>query len=681
MNALLNFFDRHRAGSLCIILALTMLAYSNIFTNQFVWDDPDFYKNWALLYRFDSIGTLLQGTLPVQHAGVYRPLRSAVQLVLFQLFGGTNLIGYHTVSLLIHLSSVVAVYLIIGQLTKRRVAAAVGALIFGLHPIHIEAISYITTSIDVIGVMLLLWSVYAYLRWRDPPASPTKRGEPANRRWQWLSILLGWLAFFTYEMTIVLPLLLLLIEWQRSEWSVSAAVKKIKVHWPYWLGVITILTARSLMGVGQRALTPDPSQSSLPIRLMTMGKSIVKYLYLLFAPFDLNVFHKINLTTTLAEPKALAAWLAVIGLFILTMVFIKKLRLVGFGLLWFFIAVMPVSNVIPTGIIMAEKYMYLASFGICLIWGIFIAFLLTSSKKLLPLLGVIVLVAAAGSYGAKTYARNFDWQSNQTLWQATLDKRPDYGRVYSNLGFSYYYQKDYQRALELFEKAKELEPKLPLIYHNLGNVYDELGQYDLAIENFQKALELRDFGEYYNYAETYNNMAIVYQEQNDLTRAVENFQKAIEIDPTYFRAYSNWGVINLLTEDYEQAKTNFERAIEINPRMAAAHHGLAAALVNLGDPDAALSHYQRSMALDATLVDNYNHLASIYVQQNKAAEAIDILRRGVASNPEDVGLATNLAIVLANSGQLDAAREAVKRALELDPNFQAAQQLSQQLGQ
>src|SRR3989338_2708722 len=400
MNTVLNFLNRHRAGSLCIILALTILAYSNIFTNQFVWDDPDFYKNWALLYRFDSIGTLLQGTLPVQHAGVYRPLRSAVQLVLFQLFGSTNLIGYHTVSLLIHLSSVVAVYLIIERLTNRRIAATVGALLFGLHPIHIEAISYITTSIDVIGVMLLLWSVYAYLRWRDPPASPTKRGEPANRRWQWLSILLGWLAFFTYEMTIVLPLLLLLIEWQRSEWSVSAAVKKIKVHWPYWLGVITILTARSLMGVGQRALTPDPSQSSLPIRLMTMGKSIVKYLYLLFAPFDLNVFHKINLTTTLAEPKALAAWLAVIGLFILTMVFIKKLRLVGFGLLWFFIAVMPVSNVIPTGII--------------------IAFLLTSSKKLLPLLGVIVLVAAAGSYGAKTYARNFDWQSNQTLWQATL---------------------------------------------------------------------------------------------------------------------------------------------------------------------------------------------------------------------------------------------------------------------
>src|SRR3989344_2219683 len=607
MNAILNFFDRHRTGSLGIILALTILAYSNIFTNQFVWDDPDFYKNWALLYRFDSIGTLLQGTLPVQHAGVYRPLRSAVQLVLFQLFGGTNLIGYHTVSLLIHLSSVVAVYLIIGQLTKRRVAATVGALLFGLHPIHIEAISYITTSIDVIGVMLLLWSVYAYLRWRDPPA---------DRRWQWLSVLLGWLAFFTYEMTIVLPLLLLLIEWQRSEWSVSAAEKKIKIHWPYWLGVITILTARSLIGVGQRALTPDPSQSSLPIRLMTMGKSIVKHLYLLFMPFDLNVFHKINLTTTLAEPRALMAWISVIGLFVLTIVYIKKLRLVGFGLLWFFIALLPGSNVIPTGIIMAEKDTYL-----------------------------------------------------------------DSGGVYSNLGFSYYYQKDYQRALELFEKAKELEPQLPLIYHNLGNVYDELGQYDLAIENFQKALELRDFGEYYNYAETYNNMAIVYQNQNDFARAVENFQKAIEIDPTYFRAYSNWGVINLLTEDYEQAKTNFERAIEINPRMAAAHHGLAAALVNLGDLDTALSHYQRSMALDATLVDNYNHLASIYVQQNKTTEAIDVLQRGVTANPDDVGLTTNLAIVLANSGRLDEARTAVKRALEIDQNFQAAQQLSQQLGQ
>lgn len=673
MDKIISFINRHRYWSLGIVLGLTALAYSNIFGNQFVWDDPDFYKNWTALYRFDNLGRLLGGLVPVQHVGVYRPLRSVIQLVIFDLFGSTNLVGYHAVSLLIHLSSVVAIYLMVALLTKQRLVATITALIFGLHPIHTEAISYLTTSIDVTGTMLLFWSVYAYLKFREEKKYPTY--------WFWFSVLLGWLAFFTYEMTLVLPLLLLLLEWHRANFDFKPAIQKIKIHWPYWLGVVTLVVVRQIIGVGERSLTPDPSQSNLMVRMFTMGKAVVKYLYLLIAPFDLNVFHKINLTTTLAEPKALLAWLAVVSLFVLTIIFIKKLKLVGIGLLWFFIALLPVSNVIPTGIIMAEKYMYLASFGISLIWGIVIVFLLTNTKKMIPVLGAIVLVAVAGSYGAKTYARNFDWYSNQTIWQATLDKRPDYGRVYSNLGFSYYYQKDYKKALELFEQAKALEPKLPLIYHNLGNVYDELEKYDLAIENFQRALELRSFGEYYNYAETYNNMAIVYQKLNDFDRAVESYKRALEIDPNYFRAYSNLGVIDLTNQDYQQAQADFEKALAINPNMAQAHYGLATALVNLGQTDQAIEHYQRSIQLDPQLVDNYNYLASVYVQLKKLADAIVVLRAGVVANPSNSDLLTNLAIVLANNGQTQAARDAVAQALKLDPNNETAAKLSQQLGQ
>src|SRR3989344_40794 len=103
MKKLLNFIEKNRAGALAIIFILTALVYSNIFANQFVQDDPDFYQNWPALYSFESLPRLVLGEVPIQHFGVFRPLRSIIQLFIFQILGSTNLIGYHLLSLAIHL--------------------------------------------------------------------------------------------------------------------------------------------------------------------------------------------------------------------------------------------------------------------------------------------------------------------------------------------------------------------------------------------------------------------------------------------------------------------------------------------------------------------------------------------------------------------------------------------------
>ena len=667
MEKIFNFLERKKILTLLLILAITTIAYSNIIANGFVWDDPDFYKNWTALYRWDSVGQLLQGQVPIQHEGVYRPLRGVIQLFLFQAIGPSNIPAYHVVSLLIHLAAVVAVYLLIEKLFGSRIMAGFTALLFGLHPIHTEAITYLTTSIDAIGVVFLLWSIYGYLK--------------NQKKWLIVSVMLSWLAFFTYEMTLILPLLLLLIEWQKADYHYQPAFKKIKSLWPYFVGLGLWLIVRLSIQVGERSLTPDPSQSSLPIRLITIGKAIVKYLYLLIWPNPLNVFHKIDLSRSLAEPKVFAAWLLVVLLAVASLVFAKKLKVVSFSLLWFFICFLPVANVIPTGIIMAEKYMYLASLSISIAIAYCLWQLTQKNNRLWTTVAIIVLVVISALYGIRTYARNFDWSSNATLWAATLRVRPDYGRVYSNLGFSLYQEKKYNEALDLFKKAVKLEPDLPLIYHDLGNVYDELGQYDLAIENFQKALAIREGHQGYNFAETYNNLAIVYQKINDFDQAAANYQKAVEFDPNYFRAYSNLGVLSLLDKDYTGAENYFNQALSLNENFAPAQHGLAVSLVNLGQIDAAIPHYLKSIQLDPNLTDNYNHLASIYEKQGQSQKAIEILRQGVAANPDNLELVTNLAIVLANDGQLAEAQQLLQQALQLNPNYEAAQQTLEKIQQ
>ncbi len=654
---------------LAIIFVTTILSYSNILTNGFAWDDPDFYKNWPVLYNVSNIGSLLTGEVPVQHEGVYRPIRSVLQLLLFQTFGPENATGYHAISLLIHLAGTLAVFLILEKLTGVRLIAFIGALLFGVHPIHTESITYLTTSIDVFGSVLALWSLYAYLRFTE-----------SNRQSHWyISIVLAWIAFFNYEIALVVPVLIVLIEWYRHEFSYQYALKKAMRLWPYWLGVLAYLIGRLSAGVGSRVLTPDPTESNLAVRVLTMGKAFVKYIYLQFIPYPQNVFHKINLSHTLSDPKVALSWLAVIALVVVAIVFAKKLKLWSVAILWFFIALAPVSNIVPTGIIMAEKYTYLASVAGVLVIALAIHQISQRAGKQGMMIGMIITAIITAAYGTLTFQRNMVWASDLTLWQATLEQRPDYGRVHSNVGFSYYRLDEDEKALGYFLKAKELEPDLPLIYHNLGNVYDELEEYDEAIENYLLAIDKQAGAETYNYAETYNNLATVYQKIGDLEKAKENYQKAVDFDPNYFRAISNLGIIAILEQDYEQADDYFNQALAINSYFGIAHHGLAVTQVNRGDTAAAIKSYQRSIELTPELADNYSHLASLYNTQGDAEKALKILQAGVAANPDAADLHANLGILLLNNDQIQAGIAELQQALKLNPEHQQAQQILLQI--
>ena len=669
MNKLINFFETKKALPLLLVLFLTTLVYSNILSNGFVWDDPDFYQNWPTLYRWDNALNLLGGEVPLIHKGVYRPLRGLIQLILFQIIGPKNFIAYHLVSLLIHLVSVIALYFLIEQIAKNRLIAFLTTLIFGLHPIHTEAISYLTTSVDVIGVTFMFWAFYFYLFWRQ-----------RHQNWQFISaVVLGLLAFFTYEMTLVLPLLILLVEWYFAEFNWAKTIKQIKNLWPYWLGIAAYIVLRLSLNTGQRFLTPDPNQSNWHIRILTMGKATLKYIYLLFIPYPLNIFHKINLSSNLFQPKIFLSWLTIFILIGILIFSAKKLKLASVAGLWFFIALMPVSNIFPTGIIMAEKYMYLSSVSSALLLALLIYYLIKRGKIFFQAGAIILTLAIALVYGGLTYARNFDWKSDLAIWQATTELRPDYGRVWSNLGFSYYKEKNYEKALENFLKARALEPELPLIYHNLGNVYDEMGDYDLAIENYLKAVKTREGIEFYNRTETYNNLAIIYQKLDNLAEAKKYFQKAIDFDPTYFKAYSNLGVVALLEKDYATAQDLFQKTIGLSDNFAPAHHGLAVSLVNQNQIKQAIPHYEKSMALDPQLTDNYNHLAFIYNQSGETQKALDILQAGAAANPNDIELRTNYGILLANNGQYQQAIVELQAALAIDPNYEAAKKVLEQI--
>ena len=483
-----------KAWQIGIIILVTTVAYLNIFGNGFVIDDQYFIKEWELTRSWGSVGQLLAGANPESQPGVYRPIRSLLYLVYYQLWG-TNPFFYHLHSLLVHLAATVLVFLIVDQLSFPRkresreektgspirsgMTAFIAALLFGLHPIHTESITYIAASMEMTGVVFMLGAFWLFVR------SPRRRNGLAMT----LSVFLALLAFFTYEMTITLPILLVLYELILRVPSVIPAQAGIqrRKDWipvftgmtqrvlPYFVGAAGFFAVRFALGVGLGR--GEYLAYSFFHTQLAMTKMWVKYLSLLVWPVTLSHNHTVVLgfeafmtpysdqaailSQTILDPEILLAIGVIGGIGVMGWKMRKKYPLVSFCVGWFFISMLPVAYFFPQGTAIAEKYLYIASFGFVLS----VAFLLTSLKSpriLRVLICIIVLF-----YGARTAIRNADWSSPRTLWEYEARIHPKSELAYYNLGIIYGQSGEKEKAVAAYTKALDLKPQFWQAKHNL----------------------------------------------------------------------------------------------------------------------------------------------------------------------------------------------------------------------
>ena len=142
-----------------LLVVAGVIAYANSFTNEFVWDCQTLILNWYEIRSLENIPYLLRGNVPIEHRGVYRPLRGVFYALNYHFWGGDTF-GYHFNALLIHLCSTILVYFIILSIGKSQTLALMSAILFDLHPVHTESITYVTAALDVTGIVFFLLSFY-----------------------------------------------------------------------------------------------------------------------------------------------------------------------------------------------------------------------------------------------------------------------------------------------------------------------------------------------------------------------------------------------------------------------------------------------------------------------------------------------------------------------------------------
>ena len=507
----------------------------------------------------------------------------------------------------------ILVFFIIYEIIGKRNVSLISALIFAAHPIHTGRVTNITAGCDLLGIFFMLFSFYFYIKFPklnnekilifSSTRKSTIFGVPKIRRifqdiksishflyvkkYFFFSLLLFLIAIFSSEEAIVLPLLVVLYEFTFNREQFKKAVKNCI---PYFIiGLFFVVIRFFVLGIKGRL--EEYLAGNFFLTMLTMLKVYVYYIYLLIVPVNLTLYRDVEAASSIFDFRVL------ISLFILaTIIFFtlknNKNKIVFFSVFWFFIALIPFSNIVPIQNFMADRYLYVPSIAFSLLFSylIFSLFnekitIFSSIKSVSHFLynnkipnfnykniiryGVVVfIVLLLGFYVFSTVNRNNDFRNNLTLWGRTIETNPDNSRTHDNLGFTFERSDETKKALEEFELAVKLQPDNFRALANLGVAYAKLGLYNKSINALQKSIEIR------KYHKTYDKLGLVYVEVNEDNKAIESLKEAIKINQRYAKARNDLATVYGTLGEFDLALLEFHEAIRIDKDYADAHYNL-----------------------------------------------------------------------------------------------------------
>ncbi len=470
-----------------IVAIVALVAYLNILPNQFVIDDKMFIHDWAGIRSINLVADL-KGEVPDIHKGVYRPVRTLLQQVYYQLFK-ENPVGWHMHSILVHLSSSLLVYLVIKEIATRfklryKNLPFFVSLLFALHPIHTEAITYLSASLEMVGVPFMLAALYFYLR-------KPKFGKI-------FFVLFYSLAIFSYELTLVLPLIMLGIEYFAGEFQIRS-LKKLAF---WYVSLVLIISTYLVTRVGFLGITSRGNYLAYSFyhTQLVMFQVYVKYIFLLLFPFKISYIHELTpgfesfstyysnlnsiLDLSIFDFRVVGSLAFLLSLAGFGFTIRKKIPVLAFSIYFFFVSLLPVSYVISQGIAMSEKYLYLASLGFIL--ALVYLILRIRRQKLVAIIFILLAVV----YGTLTIMRNFDWKDEITFWRKLTIEHQKSSLSFYMLGVHLAESGSFNEAKTVYLKAIELEPRMVEARFNLGNIYLKESRQAEALEQYSIILKL-----------------------------------------------------------------------------------------------------------------------------------------------------------------------------------------------
>ncbi len=508
-----------------------------------------------------------------------------------------NVQGYHLTNILLHILVALAIFWLINVLYDDWLLSLFTSLLFIVHPIHIEAVTYISGRADPLATIFILLCFIFYLK-----------SLRLNSKTLYVPMLLSYsLALLSRENSLILPLVLLAYHYsfkQRLKSGQFLAILIVALSYIFFR--FTLL----------KSLLPHPGISTTIIqRLPGFFAAIADYTRLLFFPFHLHMEYG-NRLFNFTHPQVILGILILLTLFIYGFKQRKNNSLIFFSISWFLITLLPSSNLYPTNAYMAEHWLYLPSVGFFLIIAKGLSYLCKTRQ--LKTLGIVLIISLLTFYSYLTIKQNRYWRRPITLYERTLNYVTDSPGVYSSLGLAYFDIGNHKKAIASYKKAIKLDPNFEDAYNNLGFVYNTIGRYDEAIELLKKVIRINP-----NYVGAYNNLGNAYYALGNKKEAINLFKRALTINPNYVKAYNNLAISYDDLGQEKQAILLFKKAIELNPDYARAYSNLGSTYYEIGKEEEAVALFKKAININPNYAQAYHNLAVVYTRKKQYNLAIE----------------------------------------------------------
>ncbi|XP_030069609.1 protein O-mannosyl-transferase TMTC3 isoform X2 [Microcaecilia unicolor] len=693
-----------------LIVIVVVACYWNSLSCGFVFDDvsaildnKDLHPSTPLvnLFQNDFWGTPMSEER--SHKS-YRPL-TVLTFRLNYLFSELNAVFYHLLNLILH-SLVCVVFLKVCKLFLDSESSLVASLLFAVHPIHTEAVTGVVGRAELLSSIFFLAAFLSYTKSKGPDNTIV---------WTPIAVAVFLVAVATlckeqgitvvgicciYEVFIAqgytLPVLWgTLMQILRGKGSIPYSVLQsllkliVLMFSTLLLVVVRVQVIQSQLPVFTRFDNPA-AVSPTPARQLTFNYLLPINAWLLLNPSELCcdwTMGTIPLVESLLDIRNLAT---IVFFCFLGSLIVFSVRYPGdsskavlMALCLIVLPFIPASNLFfPVGFVVAERVLYVPSMGFCILvahgWR-------KLSSKRLKKLSWICLVVVLFTHGLKTLHRNWEWESEYTLFMSALKVNKNNAKLWNNVGHALENEKSYERALKFFLQATHVQPDDIGAHMNVGRTYKNLDRAKEAEDSYMIAKSLMPQvipGRKYaarvapNHLNVYINLAnLIRANESRLEEADQLYRQAISMRPDFKQAYISRGELLLKMNKPLKAKEAYLRALELDELNADLWYNLAIVYIELKDPTEALKNFNRALEL------NPNHKLALFnsallMQESGDArlrpEAKKRLLTYIEEEPQDANGYFNLGM-LAMDNKKDAEAEAwMKKAIKLQAGFRSA---------
>jgi len=539
------------SASLGLILIATFLVYLPSLFNDFTnWDDEIYILNNPLITHLTpgSVGNLFSTE---QYMGNYHPVTLFSYAVDYAI-GELHPFIYHLDNLLLHLFCVVFLYLFLLELKLPAGVPFVVCLLFGIHPLHVEPVAWLSARKEVLYGAFFLSSLFCYIKYV---------GNGTKTSWYAFAFILFLLSVLSKATAVVIPAVLFLVDWY-MERPLQRRIILEKI--PF---ILVSLAAGFIAIEAQQAaksISGNPAYGLFD-RLCIGGYGLWNYLLKILAPTNLSALYFYPSTESSHLPgQFILAFAGAIVLVGISVYLARRNRSYFFGAVFFFVTIVLVLQVIPVGrAIMADRYAYIPSAGIFIILAV-------ASEKALSMLRhksssfVVTLQLAAWLYclwlGISTAERCGVWKNGITVWSDVIQNNPHDPGLYNSRGQAYLAAGNPQEALVDFEKAIAMKPDYKHALTDRGLAHFALQQLDSALRDFSLAI-----GTDSTFSLAYYDRANTYARQTHYTLALDDYTTAIRLKPDYGEAYYNRAIVELALGDSSSACMDYQKAVKWLP--------------------------------------------------------------------------------------------------------------------